>query len=254
MFCGHTASTRSSYKISRVGSSRAHCSPRGVPGRCGWDERALQVSGGLSGLEGGGRDEDAPIATLTAGVAAVRCARCPAGRLLPCPARRPSSGATPRRDPILRSAAGCSTTPAFSHLLATRVSWAAPRSAFKVSRGTLSRRMLRSCVWFLRLRSQTGSCCLRIRYPLVFSGPLRPSYPTPFLFALLSLLPSLFSPSLFFPFPYSSFISVLFDSLHLVYAYFRIRKTRMLLVIGMYLCRTHLRKTRLGPRLGGSVS
>lgn len=135
VFCGHTASTRSSYKISRVGSSRAHCSPRGVPGRCGWDERALQVSGGLSGLEGGGRDEDAPIATLTAGVAAVRCARCPAGRLLPCPARRPSSGATPRRDPILRSAAGCSTTPASSHLLATRVSWAAPRSAFKVSRG-----------------------------------------------------------------------------------------------------------------------
>lgn len=27
-----------------------------------------------------------------------------------------------------------------------------------------------------------------------------------------------------------------------------------MLLVGMYLCRTHLRKTRLGPRLGESVS
>lgn len=127
VFCGHTASTRSSYKISRVGSSRTHCSPRGVPGRCGWDERALQVSGGLSGLEGGGRDADAPIATLTAGVAAVRCARCPAGRLLPClhavpPLAPPRAGtrfcAPPQAAPLLPRPPICSLQESPGQLLA----------------------------------------------------------------------------------------------------------------------------------------
>lgn len=179
VFCGHKASTRSSYKISSVGSSRAHCSPRGVPGRCGWDERALRVSGGLPGLEGGGRDANAPITTLTAGVAAVLGALRVASSL---PARRPSSGATPRRDPILRSAAGRSTTPASSTPptstpICPQCVQSAPKDAVWDARG---RRMLRSCAWLLRLRSQTGSCCSRIRYPLVFSGPLHLSNPKPF--------------------------------------------------------------------------
>lgn len=72
-----------------------------------------------------------------------------------------------------------------SHLPASRVpgQLLAVRSKCPEGRclGARGRRMLRSCAWILRLRSQTGSCCSRIRYPVVFSGPLRPSHPTPFL-------------------------------------------------------------------------
>lgn len=145
VFCGHTASSRSSYKSSRVGSSRTHCSPRGVPGRCGWDARALQVSGGLPGLKDGGWDADAPIATLTAGVAAVRCARCPAGHLLPClhaapPLAPPRAGtrfcAPPLASPPLPHPSFLRPPLPSARFKSPR---AAPHSAFKVPRGTLSR-------------------------------------------------------------------------------------------------------------------
>lgn len=51
---------------------------------CGWDARGLQVSGGFSGLDGGGRDADRAHRHADSRAAAVRCAWCPAGRLLPC--------------------------------------------------------------------------------------------------------------------------------------------------------------------------
>lgn len=112
-----TRSIGSSYKISGVGSSRVHCahlagSPAAEKRRargCGWDARALRVSGGLSGLDGGGRDADR--AHRRADGRSGGCAVCtvPCGSPPPLPACRPSSGATPRRDPTLRYAAGCST-------------------------------------------------------------------------------------------------------------------------------------------------
>lgn len=69
---------------------------------CGWDARALRVSGGLSGLDGGGRDADR--AHRRADSRSGGCAKCkvPYRSPPPLPACRPSSGATPRRDPTLR--------------------------------------------------------------------------------------------------------------------------------------------------------
>lgn len=176
-----TRSIGSAYKISGVGSSRAHCahlagSPAAGKRRargCGWDARALPVSGGLSGLEGGGRDAERahPRADGWSGGRAVCAVPCGSPPLLPArpPASRPSSGATPRRDPTVRWAAGCSTPESLhsrilhsSEDVHSRLSCSQGGSTPLCSKSLLQhrpgepcgRRMLRplgsrSCAWFL---------------------------------------------------------------------------------------------------------
>lgn len=223
-----TRSIGSSYKISGVGFTvltsrgprpRRSAEPAAVAG-------TRVLSGSLVGSRGwtaAGGTRTAPIAARTAGAAAVRCARCPAGRLLPClpavpPLAPPRAGtrpcatlqAAPLPSPLLPAS---STPPRMSTPVSSRGSLGSfPQlcSKSRLQRGPgepCGRRMLqlsrsRSCACFLRLRSQTGFCCFRRRsYPLAFPW-LFAFFLSSSIFFLTLLLPT--TPSLLFP--YSSFL------------------------------------------------
>lgn len=212
-----TRSIGSAYKISGVGSSRAHRahlagSPAAGKRRargCGWDARALPVSGGLSGLKGGGREPGR--AHRRADGRSGGCAVCavPCGSPPPRPARRPSSGATPRRDPSVRWAAGCSTPESLhSRILLSssdvhsRLSRSQGGSPPLCSKSLLRRGPGEPCGRRMLRPPESISCACSDPKPV--SVFLRPSYPFAFPWPFAFLLSS----SLFFLLP--AFLTHLF--------------------------------------------
>lgn len=128
-------------------------------------------------MEGGGRDADRAHRLVDSRSSGCAVCTVPCESPPPLSARSPSSGATPRCDPTLRSAAGCSTPESlYSHILHSsedvhsRLSGSLGDSPPLCSKSRLRRAPAwgalwpeyaqasgsRSCAWFLRLRPQTS--------------------------------------------------------------------------------------------------
>lgn len=157
---------------------------------------------GSRGWKAAGGTRTAPIAALTAGPAAVRCARYPAGRLLPCPPAVPPL-APPRAGTRPCARLQAAPLPLLRHLPLPRgrplpSERLCSKSRLRRPGEPCGRRMMlrppgsRSCPWFLRLRSQTSFCLLRRSYSFSLALCISPS-----LFYLF-FTPPPFPPRLFF--------------------------------------------------------